>query len=124
MLRHFSFKSLTYGPDKVESVIDVTESARGTRFKQSPLYLVLAGISAADSSFFVGYIGGCSKNWETMSRSISKVIQYSYDGDAIKCYTLPDEIVRFAIDRSGRTLYGIKENPDDGKMVLVRCPLN
>ncbi len=120
---NLSVRSLTYGPDKIESVINVIESAQGTRFKQSPLYLVLAGISAADDSFFVGYIGGSSKNWDTMSKGISRIIQYNYDGDAVKSYELPEEIVRFAVDRTGTTLYGIRESLKDGNMQLVKCSL-
>lgn len=117
-----SRRSITQGPVKIDSKIEMQESPYGTRFMQTPMYIVLVGLSTGDDGFISGFVGANSDDPASMAKGITRLIKYDYDGMPQRYYNLPEEIRSFTTTTDSKTFYGVMHD-ENGGFKLVRAQL-
>lgn len=108
----FQSTLLLKGPIEMETEVKKIESPIGVRYGQKPGWNLFCGVSATDSGFWVGYIGMRLEKREDVSRGISAILSFAWDGTPRRMYRLGEEVVAFDIDEQGNALYAIANRPD------------
>lgn len=115
-------KAVISSPIEVDSEIKRQDFEYGFRVLQSPFYDIYGrGVVTTNDRFYLGFIGSCSKMPETEGREINKILSFDYDGNLLKAYKLPYDIMTFTVDNSGN-LYAIFD--DNGVLRIVTTKLD
>jgi len=108
------------GPEQAIPKVKVTETPFGNSFSVEPSKTTFRGFSSSNAGFVVGYIGQLHTDDDEAIRNIGDLLFFDWEGNCLKRFHLPEELVYFDIDWNRQRLIGILGG-DEPK--LVCCPL-
>lgn len=109
------------GPVAVDAKIVGQDTPMGTMYAQKPMWIVFDGITAGSESFYVGYIGVKIQSEQDLDRTISRILEFDYDGKPVRCFTFSHDITAFDVDSENNAIYTIENRPEP---TIVKYPIN
>ena len=100
------------GPVTVDAEIVGQDTPMGTMYAQKPMWTVFDGITAGPESFYVGYIGVKIQSEQDLDRTISRILEFDYEGKPMRCFTFSHDITAFDVDNDNNAIYTIENRPE------------
>lgn len=119
------FKSMLRleGPAKYVAKVKVSETPAGTSFSIEPTINTFNALSVSDKGFIVGYIGQLFKEGDEVPRNIGDLLYFDWEGNCLKRFHLPEEVVYLDIDWEEGRMIGVTGG-DVPKLVSSKLDLN